>query len=99
MNADQLVSAQKQGLDTFIANYQYHFSGRERQRLALVRVLIHNPKLLLLDEATSALDTANESQIMDCLLRLKKGLTIIFVTHRQKLKVYFDQIIDLDTLS
>lgn len=99
VNADQLVSSQKQGLDTFIANYQYHFSGGERQRLALVRVLIRNPKLLLLDEATSALDPANESQIMECLLRLKKDVTIVFVTHRQNLKIYFDQIIDLDNLN
>jgi ATP-binding cassette subfamily C protein len=99
VNADQLVSSQKQGLDTFIANYQYHFSGGERQRLALVRVLIRNPKLLLLDEATSALDPTNESQIMECLLHLKKEVTIVFVTHRQNLRTYFDQIIDLDTLN
>lgn len=99
VNADQLVNAQKQGLDTHIANYQYHFSGGERQRLALARVLIRNPRLLLLDEATSALDPANEIQIMECLRLLKKDVTIVFVTHRQNLKTYFDQIIDLDILS
>ncbi len=96
VNADHLVSGRKQGLDSFIANYQYHFSGGERQRLALARVLIRNPKLLLLDEATSSLDHETEAQIMDCLVRLKKKVTIVFVTHRQNLKQYFDKIIDLD---
>jgi len=99
VNADQLVLGQKQGLDTFIVNYQYHFSGGERQRLALARVLIRKPKLLLLDEATSALDNENEAQIMDCLVRLKKNVTIVFVTHRQSLKPYFDKIIDLDSVN
>jgi len=96
VNADQLVFGQKQGLDTTVVNYQYHFSGGERQRLALARVLIRSPRLLLLDEATSALDPENEAQIMDCLVRLKKNVTIVFVTHRQNLKLYFDKIIDLD---
>ena len=96
VNADQLVFNQKQELDTAVVNYQYHFSGGERQRLALARVLIRNPRVLLLDEATSALDPGNEAQIMDCLVRLKKDITIVFVTHRESLRPYFDKIIDLN---
>jgi ABC-type multidrug transport system fused ATPase/permease subunit len=96
VNGLHLVTEQKQGLDTVIVNYQFHFSGGERQRLALARVLLRKPKLLLLDEATSALDPENELQIMDCLVNLKSELTIIFVTHRQSLKPFFDKIIDLD---
>jgi ABC-type bacteriocin/lantibiotic exporter with double-glycine peptidase domain len=98
VNGAQLVSAQQHGLDTILANYQYHFSGGERQRLALARVLIRKPKLLLLDEATSALDPANEAQIMDCLVHLKREITIVFVSHRQNLRPYFDKIIDLDPI-
>lgn len=95
VNADQLVLRQQHGLDTYVVNYQYHFSGGERQRLALARVLIRQPSLLLLDEATSALDFETEAQIMECLMNLKNEVTIIFVTHRQSLKHYFDKIIDL----
>lgn len=96
VNALHLITDQKQGLDTIIVNYQFHFSGGERQRLALVRVLLRKPKLLLLDEATSALDPENELQIMDCLVTLKNDVTIIFVTHRESLKPFFDKIIDLN---
>jgi ATP-binding cassette subfamily C protein len=95
VNAEDLVKKQKQGLDSYIVNYQYHFSGGERQRLALARVLLRNPSLLLLDEATSSLDFENEAQIMKCLSDLKKRVTIIFVTHRENLRPYFDKIISL----
>lgn len=95
VNALHLITEQKKGLDTVIVNYQFHFSGGERQRLALARVLLRKPKLLLLDEATSALDAENELQIMNCLVRLKNEVTIIFVTHRESLKPFFDKIINL----
>ncbi|PHR68775.1 MAG: hypothetical protein COA67_12445 [Lutibacter sp.] len=96
VNAYAVVENQKKGLDTSIANYQYHFSGGERQRLALARVLLRKPKLLLLDEATSALDPQNEEQIMKCLFQLKEKHTIVFITHRESLKPSFDVIIDLN---
>lgn len=95
VNAYDLVKSEEKGLDTEIINYQYHFSGGERQRLALARTLLRYPKLLLLDEATSALDTNNERIIMNCLSRLKHDVTIVFVTHHKGLSSYFDQIINL----
>jgi ATP-binding cassette, subfamily C, bacterial len=95
VKANHLITMQPDGLDTYIANYQYHFSGGERQRLALARVLLRKPQLLLLDESTSALDIDTERSIMDCLENLKKELTIIFVTHRNYLSDYFDYKIEL----
>jgi len=96
IDAYNLVMSQKEGIDTYVANYQYHFSGGERQRLALARVLIRKPKLLLLDEATSSLDSQSEAQIMSCLTKLKNEVTIIFVTHRTTLTPHFDKIVNLD---
>lgn len=98
VNADHLITRQKKGLYTNISNYQHHFSGGERQRLALARVLLRKPRILLLDEATSALDSTSEKLIMDCLAALKKNVTIVFVTHRDYLRKYFDSCINLDEI-
>lgn len=93
VSADELVKREPLGLYSPIANYQFHFSGGERQRLALTRVLLRYPKLLLLDEATSALDSDTERQIMKSIMALKSELTIVFVTHRQSLVPYFDKVV------
>jgi len=97
VKAKHLVTLQPRGLDTYISNYQYHFSGGERQRLALARVLLRKPLILLLDESTSALDTDTERNIMECLVSLKKELTIVFVTHRSYLSEYFDAKIEISS--
>ena len=95
VNADKLISRQPQKLDTMIVNHQYYFSGGERQRLALARVLLRKPQLLLLDEATSSLDVENERQIMEVITELKTKMTILFVTHRISLFPYFDKVVKL----
>jgi ATP-binding cassette subfamily C protein len=93
VNAGALIKRQKQQLDTMVANWQYYFSGGERQRLALARVLLRNPKLLILDEATSSLDPENEKQVMEVLSRLKHNITILFVTHRESVLPYCDEVV------
>ena len=95
VNAVHLVKRFRKGLDAFIVNYQYAFSGGECQRLALARVLLRKPSLLLLDEATSSLDPENETAIMEVLVSLKKKVTIVFVTHRESVSKWFDSIIKL----
>lgn len=96
VNIYDLIIKQRDGLDTFIANYQFYFSGGERQRLALARALLRKPQLLLLDEATSSLDAENEKIIIDCLLQLRKQITIVFVTHHRYLIDYFDYTISFN---
>jgi ATP-binding cassette subfamily C protein len=95
VNAVHLIKRFDKGLDEYIVNYQYTFSGGECQRLALARVLLRRPGLLLLDEATSSLDADNEVVIMDVLTRLKESVTVVFVTHRVGLAGWFDKVINL----
>lgn len=95
VNADGLIARQPEGLDTEVANYAYYFSGGERQRLALARVLLRKPRLLILDEATSSLDLENEKRIMEVIARLKQNITIIYITHRESVYPWFDHVIRL----
>lgn len=96
VNASHLIQRFQNGLDEYVVNYPFHFSGGERQRLALARVLLRHPTLLLLDEATSSLDEENERQIMELLTQLKQKVTILFITHRSSVMPWFDKVINIE---
>jgi ATP-binding cassette subfamily B protein len=68
-------------------------SGGQRQRIAIARAIVRNPSVLLLDEATSALDQTTEAAINKTLLKLAKGRTMIWSTHRLTSVVEMDEII------
>lgn len=70
------------GYDTIVGERGYRLSGGEKQRLAIARVLLHDPKVLILDEATSALDTASERMVQRALEPLMSGRTTIAIAHR-----------------
>ncbi len=93
VNAVHLVSRFRKGLDAFVVNWHTSFSGGECQRLALARVLLRKPSVLLLDEATSSLDPENEAAVMEVLVRLKEKVTIVFVTHRDSVIRWCDEVI------
>jgi len=78
---DRIMQLEKQ-YDTVVGERGYKFSGGEKQRLAIARVLLKNPKILILDEATSALDTTSERFIQDALRPLMKNRTTIAIAHR-----------------
>ena len=95
VNAAHLVKRFRKGLDAFVVNYHTAFSGGECQRLALARVLLRKPSVLLLDEATSSLDAENEATVMEVLAKLKERVTIVFVTHRESVTRWFDEVIKI----
>jgi len=70
------------GYDTVVGERGYRLSGGEKQRIALARVLLRDPRILVLDEATSALDTVSERLIQAALERVEKGRTTLPVAHR-----------------
>jgi ATP-binding cassette, subfamily B, bacterial len=70
------------GYDTVVGERGYRLSGGEKQRLAIARVLLKNPRVLVLDEATSALDTISERHVQAALEPLMEGRTTIAIAHR-----------------
>ena len=71
-----------QGYDTTVGERGYKLSGGEKQRIAIARVLLKDPRILILDEATSALDTVSERLIQAALERVMEGRTTIAIAHR-----------------
>jgi ATP-binding cassette subfamily B protein len=70
------------GFDTVVGERGYRMSGGEKQRLAIARVILKDPRVLILDEATSALDTASERLVQAALEPLMEGRTTIAIAHR-----------------
>ncbi len=89
------IVALPDGYDTIIGERGQNFSAGERQRLALARAVLADPKVLVLDEPTSALDEANERAIADTLVTALAGRTAIVITHRTMLTKIAHQVVRL----
>src|SRR5689334_4198083 len=85
-----------EGYDTVVGERGYRLSGGEKQRLAIARVLLHDPRILILDEATSALDTASEREVQKALDALMGSRTTIAIAHRLSTIVNADVINVID---
>jgi ATP-binding cassette subfamily B protein len=84
------------GLDTIVGERGYKLSGGEKQRIAIARVLLKDPRILILDEATSALDTVSERLIQAAFERLMEGRTTIAIAHRLSTILRADRILVYD---
>ncbi|WP_027535286.1 ABC transporter ATP-binding protein [Bradyrhizobium sp. WSM3983] len=87
------IMSLRQRYDTPVGERGDTLSGGQRQRIAIARAIIRNPSVLLLDEATSALDQTTEAAINRTLLKVAKGRTMIWSTHRLTSVVEMDEII------
>jgi ATP-binding cassette subfamily B protein len=91
-----LISSLPDGYDTMVGSRGHRFSGGEKQRIAIARTLLRNPRVLVLDEATSALDNETERAVQQAFDTLAKGRTTITVAHRLSTVHDADQIVVLD---
>ncbi len=91
-----LISALPDGYDTVVGSRGHRFSGGEKQRIAIARTLLRNPRVLILDEATSALDTETERAVQQAFDVLARDRTTITIAHRLSTVRNADQIAVLD---
>jgi ATP-binding cassette subfamily B protein len=91
-----LIAGLPDGYDTMVGSRGYRFSGGEKQRLAIARTLLRDPRVLVLDEATSALDNETERAVQEAFDSLARGRTTITIAHRLSTVRNADQIAVLD---
>ena len=95
-NCHEFVTAFPDGYDTVIGERGVKVSGGQRQRLAIARAILADPRILILDEATSSLDSESEAQIQDGLRTLRAGRTTFVIAHRLSTIRSADQILVIE---
>jgi ATP-binding cassette, subfamily C, bacterial LapB len=94
--ADALARQHPRGYDMLIGEHGTGLSGGQRQLIALTRALLTAPRVLLLDEPTSAMDNATEQQVMQAVVQLLAGRTLVLVTHKLQLLSFVDRVTVID---
>jgi ATP-binding cassette subfamily B protein len=91
-----VIAALPDGYDTVVGERGYRLSGGEKQRLAIARIVLKDPRILLLDEATASLDTHSERAVQSALTQLMDGRTTIVIAHRLSTVMAADMILYMD---
>ncbi len=95
-NIHQFIQSLPDGYDTLVGERGYRLSGGEKQRVAIARVILKDPKVLILDEATSHLDSQSEALIQEAMQEVMRGRTSLVIAHRLSTVVGADRILVMD---
>ena len=96
-NIHAFISSLPQGYDTVVGERGLKLSGGEKQRVAIARVILKNPRILVFDEATSSLDSHSEQVIMDSLRAAAENHTTLAIAHRLSTIIDADRILVMDS--
>ncbi len=91
-----LIASLPDGYDTVVGERGYRLSGGEKQRVAIARMLLKDPRIVVLDEATAHLDSETESEIQEALAEALRGRTAVVIAHRLATIQNADQILVVD---
>jgi ATP-binding cassette subfamily B protein len=92
-NIEEFIRSLPDGYDTLVGERGYRLSGGEKQRVAIARVILKDPKVLILDEATSHLDSQSEALIQEAMETVMRGRTSLVIAHRLSTIIGADRIL------